>query len=483
VRKIRNFRGTQVSAGGNAHNLSCRAGAGGTEPQGRSSRAAPLVGIESARNVAAIKAAVPPDSEAQKGCLAMRWLYRTALVIFMTGLAASAQSISGHWDGTGQVAPNLAVPLHLELFRTDQQLKGALEDSAQRMVATEGEFSGNAITLRFAQYAVTLRLTLDHETLRGTYSKDNGAFAYPVELTRRHDDPTPPHDVPKIAGLWIIPTESPKGEHAWRLIVHQTGSSASATILRIDGDTGTLAGGYRDGSFHLSHFQDTRPAVLDVTPQADGSLALKLAGPHVGAKPGETTVSLVALRPTSGKDLPKPDDAEGHTSVRDPKQPLRFQFPDLNGKIVANTDPQFKNKVVLVNITGSWCPNCHDEAPYLEELYRKYHEAGFEIVALDFEEPEQQQTLARLHSFLKKYGITYTYLLAGQPSELSQKVPQAVNLNAWPTSFLVGRDGRVHFVETGFPSTGSAGFYSEARRRYAANIEKLLSVSPGKAGE
>jgi thiol-disulfide isomerase/thioredoxin len=351
------------------------------------------------------------------------------------------------------------------------------------MASTEVELNGDTITLKFAQYALTLRLTLQNQTLRGTYSKDNGAFSYPVELKRHSGDNASTQNVPRIAGLWIIPTESPKGEHAWRLLIHQTGPNAAATILRIDGDTGTLAGDYRDGCFHLSHFQDTRPAVLEITPQPDGSLALKLAGPHVGARPGETAISLLALRPTSNKDLPKPDDAEGHTSVKDPNQPFRFRFPDLTGKMVANTDPQFKNKVVLVNITGSWCPNCHDEAPYLEELYRKYHAEGFEIVALDFEEPEQQQTLARLHSFLKKYAITYTYLLAGQPSELAQKIPQAVNLNAWPTSFLVGRDGRVHFVETGFPSAGSVGFYAEARNRYAANIEKLIAVLPGHTGE
>jgi thiol-disulfide isomerase/thioredoxin len=181
--------------------------------------------------------------------------------------------------------------------------------------------------------------------------------------------------------------------------------------------------------------------------------------------------------------VPKPDDAEGHTSVKDPNRPFQFRFPDLSGKTISNADPQFKNKVVLVNITGSWCPNCHDEAPYLEELYRKYHARGLEIVALDFEEPDQKQTLLRLHAFLRKYGITYTYLLAGEPAQLTEKVPQAVNLNAWPTSFLLGRDGRVRFVETGFPSAGSAAFYAEATRRYADNIERLLGGTADKPAE
>jgi hypothetical protein len=79
-----------------------------------------------------------------------------------------------------------------------------------------------------------------------------------------------------------------------------------------------------------------------------------------------------------------------------------------------------------------WCPNYHDEAPFLAELYRKYRSLGLEIVAPDFEEAEQLQDKARVQSFIKKYGIEYTYLVAGEPKELQAKLPQAENLNSWP---------------------------------------------------
>jgi thiol-disulfide isomerase/thioredoxin len=75
---------------------------------------------------------------------------------------------------------------------------------------------------------------------------------------------------------------------------------------------------------------------------------------------------------------------------------------------------------VLVNITGSWCPNCH-EAPFLEGLYRKYHDQGLEIVALDFEPPKQLTDLSRLRAFIQRYGIEYTYLIAGEPSQLNDE--------------------------------------------------------------
>jgi thiol-disulfide isomerase/thioredoxin len=406
--------------------------------------------------------------------VAMKTIPQLAFLFIVAGFAA-AQNLSGRWDGTARVSDELIVPVHLEFSSTGDHVTGALVDGDQRTVATDGCWERGSLTLRFAQYAVTLQAAVNSGTLKGIYRKDNGAFSYPLELNVNVANDAPPGKVPQIDGVWTIPTDSPKGEHAWRLVVHQTGPNVSATILRVDGDTGTLAGSYKDGRFLLSHFQDVRPAVLQITPVADGSLALSLFGPHVGEKPGVTAVSLTAWRPSEAKDIPRPDDFSQHTSVRDAGEPFRFSSPDLNGKLVSNVDPQFRGKVVLVNITGSWCPNCHDEAPYLAALYNKYHAQGLEIVSLDFEEPEQQHTLERLHSFIKKYGISYTYLLAGNPGEVHDKVPQAVNLNAWPTTFFVGRDGRVQAVETGFPSAGSAEFNSQVKATYVTNIERLLA--------
>jgi thiol-disulfide isomerase/thioredoxin len=131
--------------------------------------------------------------------------------------------------------------------------------------------------------------------------------------------------------------------------------------------------------------------------------------------------------------------------------------------------------VLIVNITGTWCPNCHDEAPYLEQLYKKYHDRGLEIVALDFEEPEQQTNLSRARAFVKKYGIEYPYLIAGAPGELQDKVTQLVNLNTWPATVFVGRDGRVKGVHAGFAGPASGDFYRQLDQEYTSTIERLLS--------
>ncbi len=320
--------------------------------------------------------------------------------------------------------------------------------------------------LAFDQYASKIEATYTDGQLEGQYVRGSRP-AYAFRAVRAAKSVAASSDAPSIAGLWTIPTESSKGEKAWRFIVRQTGAEVSAAILRVDGDTGDLTGSYRDGTFVVSHFSGARPQLLEITLMEDGSLSLLQNGQR----------TFVAVRSDSARatELDEPTDPSRHTSVTDPTEPFRFSFSDLDGTTVTHEDPRFDGKVVLVNITGSWCPNCHDEAPFLSSLYKTYRDQGLEIVGLSFEDEEQLANPTRLRAFIKKYDLPYTVLLAGVPDQLAEKVPQAVNLNAFPTTFMLGRDGRVRAVHAGFPSPASGSFYTEAQHEITSQIERLLA--------
>jgi thiol-disulfide isomerase/thioredoxin len=129
----------------------------------------------------------------------------------------------------------------------------------------------------------------------------------------------------------------------------------------------------------------------------------------------------------------------------------------------------------VVDIMGRWCPNCHDEAPFLQALYARHHHEGLEVVALDFEQPDQLARPDRLRAFIQRYGLTYTVLLAGQPKEAPAKLPQTVNLNAWPTTFFLGRDGRVKAVHVGFTSPASGQRDVETKAAFEHEVTTLLA--------
>ena len=186
--------------------------------------------------------------------------------------------------------------------------------------------------------------------------------------------------------------------------------------------------------------------------------------------------SAVRTVDAQARRLPGPPDPAHYTTLKNPKEPLRFSFRDIDGNPVSSDDARFfKGKVVLVRFGGSWCPNCHDEAPLLVELYRKYRDKGLEIVGLEFEEADQLANPTRLRAFIRKYGIEYPMLLAGEPAQLKEKLPQAENLAAFPTTFFVGRNGLVRSVHVGFASTATGAFYNRLKEEVTAQVEELLA--------
>jgi thiol-disulfide isomerase/thioredoxin len=381
---------------------------------------------------------------------------------------AGAQSLAGMWDATVTVNNSgLEIPFRMEFSGSGAAVKGSFFNGDEKVTSTTGKFENGALLLTFDEMGTTLEATLKDGRLEGQYSRGTRGTPYPFVAKRFAPAPTGDKDIPSIAGLWTIPTSSSKGESAWHLIVRQSGAEVSASILRIDGDTGALTGSYRNGKFVLSHFSGMRPARLELTLKADNTLAVVQ---NTGAP-----LSAVRDEQALAKGLPQPSDPTRFTSVKDPSEPLKFSFPDLAGKIVSNTDPKFQGKVLIVSIGGSWCPNCHDETPFLVELYKKYKSRGLEVVELSFEEAAQLKNPVRVKAFIKKYGIEYTVLLPGEPGQLNEKVPQGVNLNSFPTTFFLGRDGRVRSAHAGFPGAASGKFHTEAKEEITALVERLLA--------
>ena len=379
---------------------------------------------------------------------------------------AMAQSLAGRWDATVTINGS-EIPFRFELSGDGSAIKGTFFNGDVRFNSTSGRLDNGALKLGWDYYASRLEATYSNAGLDGNYfqARRTGEASYPFHA-KRHVAAQGDANAPKIGGQWIIPTKSSKGEGAWHFIVHQNGPEISATILRIDGDTGALTGTYKNGKFLLSHFSGERPLLLEVGLAPDGSLDI--------LENNKTKLTAVREQEAQAKHLPEPDDPLKHTSVKDSSAPLRFSFPDLNGHMVTNADARFRGKVVLVEISGSWCPNCHDEAPFLVDLYRKYHDQGLEIVGLFFEEGDQLKNPERLRAFVKRYGIEYTILLCGQPDDAKDKLAQAVNWDSWPTTFFVGRDGLVQFVHAGFPSPASGQMFVEAKQDFTARVEKLL---------
>jgi len=393
-----------------------------------------------------------------------------AVLLALAPLAlAQSQPIAGRWDATIQIN-GVATPFPLEISGSGTNVTASFFNGDDRYASTQGRFENGKLVLTWDYYAATLEATLKDGVLEGQYAgtrRMQGPFAIRATRVPVAKPAAVSVMVPSIDGLWEIPNKSGKGELAWRFVVQQSGPKAAATILRVDGDTGTISGAFQNGKFVLSHFDGARAHLLEITPAGDGTLDI--------LQDGKT--KLTAYRPAAAraKGLPEPTNPDLHTTMKDPSEPFRFSFPDLKRRMVSNADARFRGKVLVVEITGSWCPNCHDEAPFLAEMYRKFGRQGLEIVSLSFEEADQLKDPTRLRAFVKKYGLEFPVLLCGDPDEANAKLTQLDNWNTWPATLFLDRRGLVRAIHSGFPSSGSGDLFRQAKEEFNVQVGRLLA--------
>jgi peroxiredoxin len=409
-----------------------------------------------------------------------KWIFRITYAlaaIFLTASSGLLAQQTESWSGFATVQGHqVPVRLRLSTSKHDGPVTGGFVNEHQFSPASSGTLENGHLNLTFDYFAHKLDGNLQQGTFIGTYGGGRGQ-PIPVEL---HEDISQKKELPastakeatSIRGDWEIAVKSPKGEDAWTLRVSPLAhGKIKAIILRIDGDTNALYGKYdeAEAEFQVSHFSDAGPALYTLKPQADGTLLVTNA-----LKDGQ---QWTARRPAEArkKNLAPPTKATEQTSVVDSTRPFSFSAPDLNGKLVSNTDPQFRGKVVIVAVGGSWCPNCHDEAPFLVELYQRYHARGLEIVNISFEEEDQLKDPQRLRAFIAKYHLPYTVLLGGTTEQVHDKLPQGKNLNCWPTTFFINRKGLVQEVHAGFSGPETGASYTQLKAETEGLLGKLLS--------
>lgn len=386
--------------------------------------------------------------------------------------AFSASNITGLWDAK-IVANQLEIPFRFEISQNGNQVQGFFFEGDRKIGSSSGSFSGGHLVLEYDILESTLEVTFLDDQFAGTYRFNRSGNALLIRAHRFMPAPADTAAAPQISGSWDmrrVPQEvkTASDNQTWNLFLRQSGAEVSGSILRVDGDTGFLIGRWQNGKLVLSHFAGQGPLLFEAKLNADRTLAIALnrGGNYIAVRKSEARA----------KGVPDPPDPTRYTSVKDPTVPFRFSFPGLDGKIVSNTDPQFKGKVVLLAIGGSWCPNCQDEAPFLADLYKEFHSQGLEIVGLMFEaDPDPALARPRVQTFIRRFGIPYPMLLAGTPDDISQKIPQLVNFGAYPTSIFLGRDGRVRSVHAGFASQATGQEYVRLKGEVRGLVQRLLT--------
>ncbi len=126
-------------------------------------------------------------------------------------------------------------------------------------------------------------------------------------------------------------------------------------------------------------------------------------------------------------------------------KPFRFDFRlhDLDDKAVTLGD--FKGKVLVAIIWGTWNLPGRKEIPHLVELTRRYRAKGLEVVGLCDETEPESQARAHLREFVKEHGVPFACLTGDGPNP--NPLPR---FSAYPTTLFIDRTGTVRLMLAGY---------------------------------
>ncbi len=365
----------------------------------------------------------------------------------------------------------------------DGRLQGFAINGPEEVPFTSVELEGETVELTYDHYDSKISATLSSKgtEMRGLWvrqargGKDRMVFHSSREASPdgpgRFGAPMAPGGadvVSDISGQWDVVFTDEDGTSPGRAELVMNGTDLSGTFLTPTGDYRYLAGDYRGGALRLSCFDGAHAFLFHARVQEDGSLA----GDFWSR--GSYHATWVARLTTPDSRMPDPFTL---TTLENPSGRLGFSFPDLEGRMVSLQDERFAGKVVLVDIFGSWCPNCNDQAPLLVELYGRYRERGLEIVGLAYEMTGDRDRDARfVRRFADRHGVTFPLLLAGTSDKAlaSETLPDLSGVLAFPTLVFIGRDGQVEAIHTGFSGPATGDDHANLETRYVELIESLL---------
>lgn len=394
------------------------------------------------------------------------------LLGFLVGslLPLTGQDLTGLWAGELTVEDRV-VPFRMEFESQNGKLRVAVLDGERRLWSSSAAFQAGRLAVNWDFYAADLDARFEGGILKGVYRRqgrgtkvERGFSARPWRARAATGEAAP-----NIAGAWRMEVDSQSRGRVMKGLFRQSGSEVSGTVQRIDGDFGVLEGWWSGNLLRLSHFDLIRATLIEIRMIAPGKFE--------GVLDGRQRFTAMPMEEAEAAGLQAPPDPARYTGVKNPAEAFRFSFKDLDGRNVTLTDPRFRGKAVIVSITGSWCPNCHDEAPFLRFLHEKWKEKGLEIVSVFFEytgEPATDHEQIRI--FMRRHKLDWTVLYAGaiEDGAVERAFPQLAGFGAFPTTIFLGRDHRVASVHAGFAGPANQEEHAALKRELEALTSRLV---------
>jgi thiol-disulfide isomerase/thioredoxin len=376
---------------------------------------------------------------------------------------------AGIWRASLALHENVELPFNFELTEAGAII---IHNAEEHLKVTDIRIEGDEVKIIMPVFATYFKAKIKGDTLEGVWVNPNKTdYEIPFTAIHGRDDrfPIPAmRESIDLTGQWKVDF-SPNTEDTYPAIglFQQEKQILTGTFLTETGDYRYLEGVAGSESLSLSCFDGAHAFLFTADIEA-GNIknGVFYSGKH-WQEPWQA----------ERNDSFKLADMDTLTYLKEGYDQLEFAFADENGDTVRLTDERFKGKVVIVQIMGTWCPNCMDETIYFVELYKKYKDQGLEIIAIDYELKNEFETFQQNIKRMKEdLGVEYISLFGGpaKKSEAIKTLPMLNHILSYPTAIYIDRNGEIQKIQTGFSGPGTGEIYDKYVERTNKLVEQLL---------
>jgi len=391
-------------------------------------------------------------------------------------LADSNQLSIGLWRGEILRTDGHVIPFNFQTKNLAGKMIIYVINGTERLMVDQIRQQGDSlfIDMPFFDSHFALRI-LDDQQLEGRWIKNYGnrqvltPFRAVFPGPERYPAPKTPDF--NISGRWSVYFKNERDSTEAVGEFKQSGSEVRGTFLTITGDYRFLDGVVSGDTLKLSTFDGANAYSFE----SEITDTNKMKGYFYS---GASTVHTWVAEKNEQAKLP---DEYSQTRLKDPANAtLHFKFPDLNEHLVSLSDPVFKDKVVIVQILGSWCPNCMDETRFLSAYYLKNKSRGVEIVGLAYERTTSfSETKKLLQPFINRFHVTYpilaTGILTSDSLRTEKTLPEIREIIGFPTTIFIDKKGMIRKIHTGFNGPGTGEHFEMYQKEFNQLINSLLA--------
>lgn len=400
--------------------------------------------------------------------------YLAAVVFSILLLSCKQESIKpepGPWRAVLKLNNEKELPFLLE-YKEDSTF--TIINADERIDIKNVHFKGDSIIISHPVFEGVIKGVFTQDSIKGSFLQPSLNREVPILMTSgrqaRFNVDAAPSSI--VTGTWetIFSPDSPNNQYVAKGVFDQRGNRVTGTFLTTTGDYRYLDGVLENDSLKLSTFDGAHAFLFEAKVTQNDSM---LQGMFYSGKHWKEPFT---AKRNKNYELPK---ADSLTFLKKGYDSLAFSFPNIQGDTISLNDAQYKNKVVVVQITGTWCPNCLDETKYLVNYYENKPE-NVEIVALAFEHAATKKgALEAISKFKKAIEVPYPILLAQydfkKAEQANEKLPMLNHVMSYPTTIFIDKQGKVRKIHTGFNGPATGKKYEEFKEDFEGFIEMLAT--------